>query len=120
VSLTAGLATIEVLRNEKVHEKLNGMGDSLRTQLRSVVADKGLDYTVSGIGSMFKVFFGGEVHNYQDALKCDKERYKQFFHRMHNDGIFLPPSQFETNFLSHAHTQEDIEKLLGAYEVNLS
>jgi len=120
VSLTAGLATIEVLRSEKVHEKLNNMGNSLRARLRDMVADKGLDYTVAGIGSMFKVFFGGEVYNYRDALKCDKDRYEQFFHRMHRQGIFLPPSQFETNFLSFAHTQEDIKKTIDAYEVNLS
>ncbi len=120
VSLTAGLATIEVLRSEKVHEKLNGVGNSLRTQLEDIITGKSLDYTVAGIGSMFKVFFGGEVHNYQGALRCDKEKYGQFFHRMHKDGIFLPPSQFETNFLSYAHTQEDIKRTIDAYEVNLS
>ena len=120
VSLTAGLATIEVLRSEKVHETLNDVGNSLRTQLEDIITGKSLDYTVAGIGSMFKVFFGGEVHNYQSALRCDKEKYGQFFHRMHKDGIFLPPSQFETNFLSYAHTQEDIKRTIDAYEVNLS
>ncbi|MDI6888589.1 MAG: glutamate-1-semialdehyde 2,1-aminomutase [Methanocellales archaeon] len=120
VSLTAGLATIEVLRSENVHGKLNDAGNSLRIQLRDIVADKGLDYTVAGIGSMFKVFFVGNVRNYQDALKCDKDGYEQFFHRMHKDGVFLPPSQFETNFLSYAHTQEDIKRTIDAYEVNLS
>ncbi|MCZ7399226.1 MAG: glutamate-1-semialdehyde 2,1-aminomutase [Candidatus Methanoperedens sp.] len=119
VSMTAGLAIIKTLRNEKVHEKVNKAGDSMRSGLSDVISDLGLDYSVSGIGSMFKVFFGDMPYNYQDALKCDKEKFNMFFKKMLADGIFLPPSQYETNFLSLAHSQDDIDKTIEAYRRNL-
>ena len=119
VSMTAGLAVIKTLRNEKVHEKVNRAGDSMRAGLSDVITDLGLDYSVSGVGSMFKVFFGGMPYNYQDALKCDKEKFNVFFKKMLADCIFLPPSQYETNFLSLAHSQDDIDKTIEAYQRNL-
>ncbi|VVB97680.1 Glutamate-1-semialdehyde 2,1-aminomutase [uncultured archaeon] len=119
VSMTAGLAVIKTLRNEKVHEKVNKAGDSMRAGLSDVISDLGLDYSVSGVGSMFKVFFGDMPYNYQDALKCDKEKFNVFFKKMLADGIFLPPSQYETNFLSLAHSQDDIDKTIEAYRRNL-
>ncbi|MCX9024894.1 MAG: glutamate-1-semialdehyde 2,1-aminomutase [Candidatus Methanoperedens sp.] len=119
VSMTAGLAVIKTLRNEKVHEKVNKAGDSMRAGLSDVISDLGLDYSVSGVGSMFKVFFGDMPYNYQDALKCDKEKFNVFFKKMLADGIFLPPSQYETNFLSLAHSQDDIDKTREAYRRNL-
>ncbi|MBU2617273.1 MAG: aspartate aminotransferase family protein, partial [Euryarchaeota archaeon] len=120
VSLTAGLATIDILRREKIHQKVNAAGDELHARLRDIIDDHGLGYTVSGIGSIFKIFFGGEVHNYQDALKCDRKAYLEFFGRMLKSGVFLPPSQFESNFLSSAHSTDDIEKTINAYEANLA
>lgn len=120
VSLTAGLATIDVLHRKKIYQKVNSMGDELRAGLRNIIDDHGLGYTVAGIGSIFKIFLGGEVHNYQDALKCDSKAYLGFFGRMLKSGVFLPPSQFESNFLSSAHSTGDIEKTINAYEANLS
>jgi glutamate-1-semialdehyde 2,1-aminomutase len=119
ISMTAGLAVVKTLRNENVHEKVNKAGDSMRSGLSDVITDLGLDYSVSGIGSMFKVFFGDMPYNYQDALKCDKEKFNVFFKKMLADGIFLPPSQYETNFLSLAHSQDDIDKTIEAYRRNL-
>ncbi|MDD2666471.1 MAG: glutamate-1-semialdehyde 2,1-aminomutase [Methanocellales archaeon] len=120
VSLTAGLATIDVLHRKKIHQKVNSMGDELRARLRDIVDDHGLDYTVAGVGSIFKIFFGGEVHNYQDAFKCDSKAYLEFFGRMLKSGIFLPPSQFESDFLSSAHSTGDVERTINAYEANLA
>ncbi len=91
----------------------------MRAALLDALSDLGLDYSVSGIGSMFKVFFGDMPYNYQDALKCDKEKFNSFFKKMLADGIFLPPSQYETNFLSLAHSQDDIDKTIEAYRRNL-
>ncbi len=119
VSMTAGLAVINTLRKAKVHEKVNRAGDALRGGLLDIICDLGLDYNVSGVGSMFKVFFGDMPFNYQDALKCDTEKFNIFFKKMLSDGIFLPPSQYETNFLSLAHSQGDIDKTIEAYQRNL-
>lgn len=119
VSMAAGLAVISTLKKEKVHEKVNRAGDYMRSALSDIVVDLGLDYSVSGVSSMFKVFFGSMPYNYQDSLKCDKEKFNVFFKKMISDGIFLPPSQYETNFLSIAHSQDDVDKTIEAYQRNL-
>jgi glutamate-1-semialdehyde 2,1-aminomutase len=115
VSLAAGMATLDILEKEKALEKLNAAGDRLRRALQEIVDDLLLDYNVVGIASMFKIFFGELPRNYTDALKCDKISYLAFFHRMLAKGIFLTPSQYETDFLSIAHTEEVIEATLEAF-----
>lgn len=119
LSMAAGLAVIKTLKEEKVHRKVNGAGEHLRRALSDAINDLGLNYSVSGIASMFKVFFGSIPHNYQEALKCDKEKFNVFFRKMLSSEIFLPPSQYETNFLSLAHSQEDLDKTIRAYQKNL-
>lgn len=118
-SVAAGLTVLDVLETENVHKKLNATGDKLRANITDVVEDLGLNYNVCGVSSMFKVFFGDKPRNYQEVLRCDKEGYLKFFFRMLENGIFLPPSQFETNFLCTEHSEQDLDKLLTAYEVNL-
>lgn len=122
VSITAGLKTIEIIEREGVPGRINELGERMRTALREILADYGVEGCVSGVGSMFKVYFsagGKEVRNYADALSCDKNKYLRFFHTMLSAGIFLPPSQFETNFISFAHNDADIERTIEAYKENL-
>jgi glutamate-1-semialdehyde 2,1-aminomutase len=123
VSVTAGLKTIEILERDSVPERINELGATMRTVLSELVRDSGVEGCVSGVGSMFKVFFspdGAAVKNYADALSCDKAKYMRLFHKMLSSGVFLPPSQFETNFISFAHTDEDIGRTLEAYKVNIN
>ncbi|VUT27604.1 MAG: Glutamate-1-semialdehyde 2,1-aminomutase [Candidatus Syntrophoarchaeum sp. GoM_oil] len=115
LSLASGVAVIETLKRENVHSVINERGKILRAALTDIIRDKQLDYTVSGIGSLFIVFFGERPLNYEEALRCDKEGYFEFFKRILKHGIFLPPSQFETNFVSFAHTDEDIERTITAF-----
>jgi len=122
VSVTAGLKTIEIIEREGVPGRINELGERMRTALRAILADYGVEGCVSGVGSMFKVYFsagGKEVRNYADALSCDKNKYLRFFHQMLSAGIFLPPSQFETNFVSFAHNDADIERTIEEYKENL-
>jgi glutamate-1-semialdehyde 2,1-aminomutase len=119
VSLAAGSATLDVLEKNCVLEKLNATGDLMRKALSDIVSDSHLPYSVTGIASMFKVFFGGLPFDYASALRCDKSGYFSFFRRMLDAGIFLTPSQFETDFLSAAHSNEDLEKTLEAVKSNL-
>lgn len=118
-SVAAGITVLDILEKENVHKKLNATGDKLRAGINDIVEDLGLNYNVCGISSMFKVFFGDKPRNYQEVLRCNKEGYLKFFFRMLDNGIFLPPSQFETNFLCTAHSEEDLHRLLAAYEANL-
>jgi glutamate-1-semialdehyde 2,1-aminomutase len=123
ISLTAGLKTIEILEQEGVLGRINAQGEQIRTALRELLRDSGVKGFVSGVGSMFKIYFSSEgrpVRNYADALGCDRDRYMDLFHAMLSSGIFLPPSQFETNFISGAHTEEDIECTIEAYTAHLA
>lgn len=118
-SLAAGMATLDVLEKERVLERLNSNGDELRKALAQIVGDLGLNYSVVGIASIFKIFFGDAPRNYVEALKCDKAGYLAFARRMLKSGVFLPPSQFETNFLSAVHSEDVINQTLEAYKSNL-
>jgi glutamate-1-semialdehyde 2,1-aminomutase len=91
----------------------------MRKGLSEIVEDQCPKFSVTGIASMFKVFFGQKPWDYESALRCDKDGYLAFFHRMLDSGIFLTPSQFETDFISNAHSKDDIEDTLEAFKLNL-
>ena len=66
-------------------------------------------------GSMFCAYFTSEpVHNVAEAMKSNRDRFKQYFHAMLDEGIYLAPSQFEAGFLSAAHTEADIDQTVRA------
>ncbi|MFQ5837399.1 MAG: glutamate-1-semialdehyde 2,1-aminomutase [Thermoplasmata archaeon] len=116
LSMTAGLATLKVLE-EKGYKGLHSMGGRVRRGLQSILEGLGLPFEVQCVESMFQIFFtGGLVSGYTDALRCDKRAFTLFFRRMLDAGFYLPPSQFETNFLSTAHTDKEIDAFLEAAE----
>ncbi|MDQ3855753.1 MAG: aspartate aminotransferase family protein, partial [Chloroflexota bacterium] len=83
--------------------------------LRQAAVDAGVPVTTARVGSMLTVFFSdGPVHNYEDARRCDTARFGAFHRAMLEQGIYLPPSQFEAWFISLAHTLEDLERTLDA------
>ena len=64
---------------------------------------------------MFCAYFtGAPVHNVSDAMRSDRDRFKRFFQGMLEEGIYLAPSQFESGFISTAHTAGDIERTVAA------
>ena len=66
---------------------------------------------------MFSIFFNSKrVKNFDDAASSDQEKFKKWFAAMLERGIYLPPSQFETIFVSTEHSDDDIEKTLSAAE----
>jgi glutamate-1-semialdehyde 2,1-aminomutase len=114
VSLAAGLATLSVL-DEEGYRRVNGLGDLLRRMLVDLLEELDVHISVQGIGTMFQVFFTEKpVKNYRDALTCDASLYKKFSAYMRDEGIFLAPSQYETNFISLAHSNEDLEYTIRA------
>jgi glutamate-1-semialdehyde 2,1-aminomutase len=119
LSLAAGLATVETLQNEGVHWKLNDKCKRFGQTLTDTMRELKKDYTPVGIASMFQIFFGAQPENYDGALKADKVKYLEFWRRMLEQGVFLMPSQFETNFFSAAHTQQDFDKIAQAVKKSL-
>ena len=115
VSLTAGLATLNVL-NEEGYRRVNALGDLLRRMLVDLLEELDIRVTVQGLGTMFQVFFTEKpVRDYQDALTSDVDAYKKLAAFMREEGIFLAPSQHETNFISLSHSNKDLEYTIRAY-----
>ncbi|HQD25520.1 MULTISPECIES: glutamate-1-semialdehyde 2,1-aminomutase [Methanoculleus] len=111
-SLAAGYAT---LRHLHEHPEIYRRLDEATRAIGEVATDAHRGSFVR-IGSLFKHFFRGEPpRNYREVKECDTEAFSRFWRAMLDAGIFLPPSQFETNFLSAAHTKEDIEQIADAY-----
>jgi glutamate-1-semialdehyde 2,1-aminomutase len=83
--------------------------------MQTLFKKKGIPVTIARRGSMFTVFFtAGDVADYASACRCDTKRFAQFFNAMLRHGVSLPPSQFETAFVSFAHTEKDTEITLEA------
>ncbi len=111
-SLAAGSAT---LRHLHEHPEIYRRLDDATRAIGEVAADAGKGSFVR-IGSLFKHFFrAAPPQNYREVKECDTEAFSRFWKGMLDAGVFLPPSQFETNFLSTAHTTQDIEQITDAY-----
>ncbi len=119
LSLTAGYTTVKFMIENGVIEVVNKKTEELAKGLRDIAEDSNRNVEVDWIASMFCIYFGKKPRNYEDALKLDGEKYMKFFWNMLKRGVFLPPSQYETCFVSYAHTFEDIERTIEAFEVCL-
>jgi glutamate-1-semialdehyde 2,1-aminomutase len=113
MSLSAALATLDVLEAKGL-EGLNETGASVRDRLSRAL--EGIEVQVQGEGSMFQLFFGkGPLRNAREVMACDRSRYMALYRRMLDLGVSMPPSQFETCFLSLAHGNDVTERLLSAF-----
>jgi glutamate-1-semialdehyde 2,1-aminomutase len=116
VVMISGLSTLQQLRRKReIYDKMKENILIIKNELKKI---KNLYF--SNYGSMFTLFFiGKDVKNYDDIKKCDLKRFKRWYKKMLNSGIFLPPSQYETSFISVAHSLNDIEKFIFQTKKNL-
>lgn len=115
LAMAAGIAALEELRAGDAYAQLEAKGAILEAGLREAAKSAGVPVTFNRCGSMFCGYFTGEpVWNLADAMKADRERFKKYFHGMLAEGVYLAPSQFETGFLSTAHTEADIAHTVQA------
>jgi glutamate-1-semialdehyde 2,1-aminomutase len=110
LAMAAGLAQLRELESPGVRTRLEELGGRLENGVRHAIAASGCACSFHRAGSMFCLFFTpGPVHDLDDARKSDTRAFASFFHACLDGGVYWPPSQFETAFLSTAHTVEDIE-----------
>jgi len=115
VCVAAGIATLRQLKATNPYPRLEAMTIGLCTQIGEILNAMGIEHTINQVGSMFTLFFNPRpVTDYDTATKSDTKKYAAYFTRMLEAGIYLPPSQFEANFLSTAHTETHINKTLAA------
>ncbi|WP_112181512.1 MULTISPECIES: glutamate-1-semialdehyde 2,1-aminomutase [Paraliobacillus] len=117
LAMTAGYQTLKAM-DQDAYVKLNAKVDRLVDGYRKAAADFEIDLQVNRAGSMVGFFFNAEpVTNYETASKSNVDYFASYYRAMIEEGIFLPPSQFEGIFLSTAHTDEDIDKTIAAARV---
>lgn len=116
LAMTSGYETLSQLTPES-YEYFNELGDMLEDGLKKVAAKHNVPMTVNRAGSMIGYFLNdGPVTNFEQANKSDLKLFSEMYREMAKEGVFLPPSQFEGTFLSTAHTKEDIERTIEAFD----
>jgi hypothetical protein len=105
----AGLAQLREMDKQKGYDKLEENGQLFEEVVLETLRKKGLGYRWYRKGSMFCLFFTErEVHDLHDAKTADLEAFRKFFHYCLEHGVYFAPSQFETGFMSLAHSPDDI------------
>ena len=115
LAMAAGVAVLEALADGSVYEKIDALGQALSHGLAGVAKAAGVSVQLQRIGSMSCCYFAEEpVHNMGEAMQSDRERFGKYFHGMLEEGVYLAPSQFEAGFISAAHDEAAIERIVGA------
>ncbi len=115
LAMAAGIETLEILKMKKVYQDLEAKTAYLAERITEVAEDRGIPVTLNRATGMLTLFFTtGPVRDYASAKTSDTKRFATFFIEMLNQGIYLPPSQFEAWFLSLAHTQKDLDRTVEA------
>lgn len=125
LAMTAGLVTIRNLVTPGVFDAISKRTADLVEGLSKAANHSGIPIQPASSGTMFGFYFlkdaGVKITDYASAKKnADTERYGRFFHAMLDEGVYLAPSQFEAGFMSSAHTKQDIESTVTAFENVLS
>jgi glutamate-1-semialdehyde 2,1-aminomutase len=115
LAMTAGLTTLQLLKDPSVYQELEDKSAMLEKGLREAAAKASIPVSFNRVGSMFSVFFTNQqVKDYATATSSDTKLFARYFEQMLKQGIYFAPSQFEAGFMSLAHTMEDIERTVEA------
>jgi len=121
VSVAAGLATLKILRDTRgFYSEMEKKCEKIVKPLKNACDKFGVETQISHVGSMFQMFLTNKpVYDYASVKTADGQRFMEFHRRLLEQGVFLPPSQFETCFISSAHSKEDFERTVDAIEDSL-
>ncbi len=115
VAMAAGKKMLELLSKSGVYEELEAKGKRLADGMQQVFAEAEMPLRINRVGSMMTLFFNaGEVTGWDSVTSSDREGFSKFFHRMLDEGVYLPPSPFEAMFVSTAHSEADIDVTIDA------
>jgi len=114
VAMAAGLKTLELLSAPGFYEQLADKATQLTEGLKKAADESGIALTTNCIGGMFGLFFSDQerIHNFEQVMGCDQNRFSQFFHGMLDEGVYFAPSAFEAGFVSAAHSDEQLDKTI--------
>ena len=111
LAMAAGLAQLKELERVNGWKRLEELGEAFEAAMNDILKRQNRGMTFHRVGSMFCLFFtGGPVRNLADAQHSDRKAFGRYFHGCLERGVYFAPSQFETGFLSLAHSEADLEK----------
>jgi glutamate-1-semialdehyde 2,1-aminomutase len=111
VAAAAGSATLEILKEQNPYQALESKTTTLLNPVRELIRRKEYPLSISQIGSMWTLFFRKTLpSNFSEVKESDTKLYSKFFWQFLENGIYLVPSQFETNFVSVAHSGKDLQE----------
>ena len=118
IAMTAGIETLKILlETPNIDQMLADKTKKILDAFKNIAEVKNIPIQTSQAGSMFCVFFTDQpVKNFDDVMKSDLDRFRKYFLGMLDRGIYLAPSQFETLFMSSAHSDDDINRTIRAAE----
>ncbi|HCZ13203.1 MAG TPA: glutamate-1-semialdehyde 2,1-aminomutase [Accumulibacter sp.] len=115
VAVAAGLATLRLVRAAGFYERLAQRTRQLTDGLLAVARKHGVPFSAQAMGGMFGLYFRSECpENYAEAMACDQQAFKRFFHGMLDAGHYFAPSAFEAGFVSAAHGEDDVAATVAA------
>jgi glutamate-1-semialdehyde 2,1-aminomutase len=122
ISVSAAISSIKTLNKikNKLYSKLEKYNLRFTRALDDMATDMKIPHQINSAASMFQIFFTNKpVVDYQTSMNANAKKFKKMFSSLLKNGIFIAPSQFEVVFFSDAHTQNDLNKTLDAYEIAL-
>jgi glutamate-1-semialdehyde 2,1-aminomutase len=113
LAVAAGIATLGLLERDPPYSRLERAAARLQAGIESLISPS--VGCVQRVGSMLTLFFGvRDVRCYEEALAADTDRFARFFRACLDEGLWLPPSQFEAWFVSTAHKEADLDETIEA------
>jgi glutamate-1-semialdehyde 2,1-aminomutase len=117
LAMAAGCAMLKQLRDRKseIYPRIDKLSEELVAGVAAAAKDAGIPLTHNRVGSMFTWFFQhGPVTDWDSAAKSNTQQFGKFFRSMLDQGIYLPPSQYEAAFLGATHTEDDVQRTIAA------
>ena len=114
VATAAGIAQLRLL-DEAAYEKVDAVSAQIQSLVTEALSKEGVAHRLQNASNMFSVFFTDrQVRNYEDAKRQESYRFTAFFHSLLSNGVYLPPSSFESWFVSTAHDERAVQKIADA------
>lgn len=122
LAMASGIATLNILNNNsEIYDNLDHKTDTLKKEIAGILNKKGIAHRINKMGSMISVHFCDvDVVDFETATEGNNDTFKAFFHHMLDNGIYLPPSAYESWFLNNALSTEQVEKTISAVETFMS
>ncbi len=114
--MIAGITTLKILKeNPSIYTELEEKTKYLHAGLDKVFKEKNIPFVINQLGSMISLHFSHQpVKDFETSSQSDMDRFNRFFHAMLEQGIYLPPSAYESWFLNNALTTRDLDETIEA------